>query len=400
MRTGNVAFPILVFAVTISLFTQLRIAFFGVGEVLILIVFLSYLARPVKRTHLRQFVFSGFWVVYIFLSMLGAAVNTFVLENPTGTFEQMMFDLAAYTFVLIACFTFEKMYFDGLLDLRKFLIALFYFSGSVLAGLYILSFFTSSLFGIPLNDYDHFAPLVNNVHQVSMYLVVLPFVGGQIILSSSGALRLTYAAMLVVAAVSMSFAAATTKADLAIVIGAVFLVYGYTLSLTGRRFSVPINMLYVGLFLAAIYWLDVASLFREFFMEADPHRAREHLYSNSLNVIADSPLFGHGPGPHVLHSGSFWDVHQTHLAILLQAGLIGLVLYLGLLVRVLARIRTSPMLLAAFAAVFTYSAGGDILRRLSIWILLLLIYYWKDPGRGNASVESGSRVGELSIGRP
>jgi O-antigen ligase len=211
-----------------------------------------------------------------------------------------------------------------------------------------------------------------------MYMVVLPFIGVAVLSWSRGIISRAATLLLIFATTAMSVSAGTTKADMSIVVGAIILMYAYLLKAVGARLHLPVILLCIASSVAVLIWIDGISLFHAFFDEADPHGAREHLYGSSLNVIAASPLFGHGPGPHVLHSGSYWDVHQTHLSILLQAGIVGLVIYFVFLTKILVRIWTSPPFIAAFAAIFVYSAGGDILRRLPVWILLLLIFHSLD----------------------
>jgi ABC-type arginine transport system permease subunit len=103
--------------------------------------------------------------------------------------------------------------------------------------------------------------------------------------------------------------------------------------------------------------------------------ARGVLYSKGVMIGLTSPIFGLGPGGHIFNDKMFYDAHQTQLTIFLQAGLCGLIFYLLLMFKIIRAYSYSSALLACLCAISIYSFGGDILRRLPIWLILLLIYY-------------------------
>ena len=64
------------------------------------------------------------------------------------------------------------------------------------------------------------------------------------------------------------------------------------------------------------------------------------------------------------------------MTILVQAGLLGAVMFIGLTYLAARRVMFSPPLLAALAAILVYGAGGDIMRRLPVWMILFVIVHY------------------------
>jgi O-antigen ligase len=223
-----------------------------------------------------------------------------------------------------------------------------------------------------------------------MYIVALPFLGIVVMSAYSNIQYRIWPAILVMVAITMSVSAETTKADMALVVGFLVFAVSYAVRLAGKSFRIPVGLTVIAVFVAVVLLIDSVALVTEFFQEADTHGARETLYGSSFGVIEASPIVGHGPGAHVLYLGKYWDVHQTQLAILLQAGLLGLIAFLALFWAIAKRVATNPPLLAAFSTILVYSAGGDILRRLPIWILLILIYYWPFSERNSRTRIGGA----------
>ena len=125
-----------------------------------------------------------------------------------------------------------------------------------------------------------------------------------------------------------------------------------------------------------IYYFDLLRIFSDFFADADGvDGARAHLYGGALNLISESPVFGRGPGGHIWKGELYWDVHQTFLTAFIQAGIIGFLSLIILIFKFAKDIYSESIFLASMAPLAIYALGGDILRRLPVWILLILIMY-------------------------
>jgi O-antigen ligase len=116
----------------------------------------------------------------------------------------------------------------------------------------------------------------------------------------------------------------------------------------------------------------------DFFSENDFDGGRSYIYGEAIEIIKTSPIFGHGPGGHVWspRQQMYADSHQTLLTIIVQAGIIGLLLFLLFIKKALQVYFRNAYLIAALTPVFMYLIGGDILRKLPTWIILLLFYYY------------------------
>ena len=166
---------LLVAAMVIAPFTLLRFGYMGLAELIVLVVFFGQAMKGLRRSQFSQFMLTKFWMLYLTLSMLGLAANQLLYSNQTSTSRQIIFDGAAYVFILFACYSFERLATHSSFDVRRFARYVFIWSTLAFLILFVASFFTPSLFGLPLKYYDYFVPWAENLHQVSMTLVPLPF---------------------------------------------------------------------------------------------------------------------------------------------------------------------------------------------------------------------------------
>ena len=79
-------------------------------------------------------------------------------------------------------------------------------------------------------------------------------------------------------------------------------------------------------------------------------------------------------------NGEFYDAHQSFLTAWLQGGVLGLVAFLLILYWLAKRLIGSPALFGGLIAILIYAAGGDVLRRMSVWVGLFAMV-WLATGR-------------------
>src|SRR5687768_15026797 len=101
MKSSVFIRAVLVLATVLAPFTLLRVSLvgsagLGVAELLIILLFVFQAVKGVRLGLLRQFPLTAFWTCFLFVNVMGAAVNLLLRENPSGTWEGMAFDLAAY----------------------------------------------------------------------------------------------------------------------------------------------------------------------------------------------------------------------------------------------------------------------------------------------------------------
>ncbi len=367
---------------TLSLFTSLRFSFFGLGELLIIFSFFLTNYSKIPAINFKNYPFTFFWFVYISSSLIGAFINLTILENQTGTISKLSLDLFAYIFIFCTSFTLETNFNQGSINpwrtLKYFILA----TSSILTLLLFISFFTPSLFGLNLMYHTNFSPLVDNVHQISMFYVLLPFLclgiflkEQEMNLGSRTSFEKVLFFLLVCSTLYMATTATATKAIVGFWLGVACFVIFYLISKTNIYLkSLIVYLILIGASFVFFYF-DVYRSLTMFFNAADLGGGRAFLYSASINLISDSPIFGRGPGGHIWMGRIYWDVHQSFFTIFLQAGIIGFLMFFVLIFRFVKEIYRESIFLASMVPLLIYALGGDILRRLPVWIILIFVMY-------------------------
>lgn len=365
----------IVFAVVISTFTSLRFSFLGLGEATFIVLGGTALMQYFTMPKYRQFIFSGFWLFYLCLGLFAFAYNQGI-HLGTGTYAGMAFDSAAYFMLFISCLAIERRFILYNEDAYHYIRLLFFFFMLLMTFLFALSLVTPSILGLPLRYYQHFAPLVKNLHQVAMLLAPMPFIGLMIFQRESAFNVKIIVAGLSLLAIVMIIDTGSVKAKMGIVAGLATYMVSYF-----YRKSPVLSFLFacasgVSLLVLMSSVLDLGELMKSFFNEHDGHGGRSYLYSAAIELIKESFLFGRGNGPHIYYIDKFNDSHQTFLTVLLQTGIVGCAIFVALLVKVLRQtLIGEPATFAALTAIMIYAAGGDILRRLPIWGLIIILFF-------------------------
>jgi hypothetical protein len=380
MITSKFNYNLLLIAFVISPFTLLRISFFGVAELIFIYLFINSLVElyknRIKKVHWRKFYITKFWFYYLFISILGFSYSAIVLEYEIGTIKGMLFDFSAYLFILMTSFVLEREIIIKKLNTYLFLKRSFYLFMYILTFFYIISFFTPTFFGLSIKYHVYFAPLVLNIHQIAMIIIILPFIGMKIYSVETNKFLKLLLLLFIIIGTFLSLDTGTTKATLGLVAG--YFVFILMWMLSGfRNFTKYLIIFFTSIFLF-IYLIssDLYEVVIAAFKEADPHGARAYLYEYALDIGLSSFLIGHGTGPHIAYNGTFYDAHQTFLTIFLQTGVIGVILFFNLMRHIIHKNMSRITLIAALTPIFIYASGGDILRRLPIWIILIFILHY------------------------
>lgn len=362
-----------VIAMLVMPLTALRIGPAGIGEgVLALAVMLSlHLGlgnwRAAKVAH--------FWLGFLAICLLSWLVATMVGDPPPAPIDTALLDIAAYGVVAVGCLGLELHVLRRQGRATAMLRALAVGSLLVFGGAAVVSLFTESLGAVPLTRAGRFAPAATNVHHTALAVVALPFVALHVraLAEPQAWNRIGWSAAAIVFA-GIAWYTGAAKAVIGLCAGAVAMCWAELY----RR--VPaVARLCVGL-AVCIGSAAVASDGRvgerawTYFQSLDTNGERQLLYEVGAREFAESPLLGRGPGKHVSLNEMPDDPHMTPLAVALQTGLPGL-LWFGLFVWLLvSRAWRVPALLAAVSAVGVYVLGGDVLRRVPTWLLLVLLH--------------------------
>lgn len=384
-RTKSNSFEILlIIAMIFSPFTELRIGPIGVTEIATLFLIIIVLFQKSTHIHGRDgnsFIFTKFWIIFLVLSSFGLFYNYVIRGHISGTPTSMLFDLASYVLVGLTCFTLEIILSNlKPKDIWGIIKKIYVSTSLVIFVLLIISRFTNSIAGFSLNYYGFFRPFAKNIHHISMGLAPLPFVGMKLLIEDK---RKAYKLIWVISILSNLIAANATgslKVVMGFIIGLVvylfFLVYNQITNWK-LRYALVIFISIVIIFVFSLNYETIINHAIDFFVEEDLSGARNALYSSSFTKILESPIFGYGPGPHAeFRLGSYNDAHQTFLTLGLQGGLFTVFLYLRLIYKLIITYAKDQYIVGSFIGIFMYSLGGDIVRRLPMWVFLILFYYF------------------------
>ena len=370
-------------ALFFSPYTLIGFRHVGIPELLIVILFIWLVLRGDLRLHLtRGHVFTIFWSLFLALSSVGLLYNYLFRHTPSGSVPSTVFDLMSYLFVLLACFAVETVFAksEAWSDIHRVFTGVYLSSSIALLILYIVGTFTDSIFGSPIIYYGSFRPFAENIHHVSMFIAPLPFLGVKIVSHERRYLRKAILLGLIASNVLVGLQTNSTKIYLAWVVGfVVSMLIGLLNQLRGRHVRFVMFLL-VGIIVVAGALLSsdfIITHLTSFFSEKDIGGVRGILYSQGLAKAWASPIVGLGPGSHLEYpSGVLVDAHQTVLTVFLQAGLLGVLAYTYLMIKVGLECLKDASLFGAFTAITVYSLGGDIMRRLPMWLFLVLFYHY------------------------
>lgn len=358
-------------------FTLLRVGFIGIGEILLFCLFFSQLVFGVRNVFKPNFIFSRFWFIFLILNIVGLLVHALFYSFLIGTIEGAFFDLSSYFFILIAVYGIELNFNRREVDMFGLLKNFFYVASLTLSVLYIISFYVSSIFGFNLKYFEYFSPLSVNIHQTAMFIAPLPFIGLYILKKSTGYKERAFIIALIVLLTMMSLDTGSFKVYAGIVIGYILIVAILIFSVLSKNLRKLFIVLFISLvILVLIIKFDIISesLLR-IFTEEDIGDGRQKLYSSALDASLKSPLFGLGPGAHIFGNNEYWDAHQTFLTVLLQTGILGLIAIILFFREIFQEFMSQISALPILVPILAYALGGDIMRRLPVWIILLIVYY-------------------------
>ena len=179
----------------------------------------------------------------------------------------------------------------------------------------------------------------------------------------------------------MAIGSGSTKALMGVVVGGGISLVALLFYRPGEQHRPAIKFVMVVFVFFAAFVFVIANFsyfngfLERFFLENDGGGARAILYRSGFNHAIESFLVGYGPGSHAPYGPFFSDAHNTLLTVMLQSGFLGLFSFFILIVVLLYRSADNFFLLGALSSALMYIIGGDVMRRLPIWILLLGISY-------------------------
>ena len=376
-----------IIGLVMSPFTALRISFFGLSELALGLLVLLTLIQRHGTVSLPPKGVSRYYALFLPLCILGWIWN-YISGTNSGNLESALFNFLSYllTAVVLIFIEGEHLRDETVFRPRYILRRFFVFLSILSIFLYVVSLYRSTFLGFGLKYYRFFCPLADNIHQYTMIAGPLPFLGFYFTRSAHGFWRKLLCLILSLADAYIVTQVGATKADVGLIVGAVVLAAFLILNLHAlsakSRIILVVVFLAVGIFVLLDNITAVLYYLRSFFTENDNRGARASLYSQAFEFFKKSPIIGLGPSNHVksVEGIEFFDVHETFLTAAISGGIMAAVLvFLALFhgARMVLRNR-NVILFCAMIPIFIYSLGGDILRKLALWVAFLLFAYAKD----------------------
>lgn len=375
-------------------FTSFRFGPVGLGEILILVATAIAILSSGERVKIDKKLgfFYTFWLVFLSLSVVGMYYNNFFFSFPSGRPGTPLFDFLAYSFILVTISAAGHYSRNNKCFARTFFWKLFLQWGIAYTFLYALSFFTPSIMGKPLRYHQFFSPLVENVHQAASVTCAMAFIMLYMgIKSPRLQTKLLYFFVAVLFSM-MALDSGSTKAMLAIFVGGIVSITSLLLYRPTGKGRAYFNAVTLCVAAAAVFGISVqyseelVFLAERFFAEKDGAGARDALYTVGFEHGLGSIMVGYGPGSHAPYSGGFSDAHNTTLTIFLQSGFLGVVAFALFIGRLFRQLSINFALLGVFSAIGIYFLGGDLLRRLPVWIMMIgVVYFATDTLKGTSN---------------
>lgn len=370
---------ILILILLFSPFTKLRIFNIGVSESLSILLFLKFLNKG--KNHFKKknnSLFSRFWILYFCVASISTFLNYIIFYGNEKNDFRMIFDVVAYIVVILFVIGAESLNLSRKFDLEAVLKKFYERLSVILFFLYLISLKTGSILGLSLKYYHYFVPFATNIHHLTMIIGPLFFLGLRTLhFEEKPRKKLLYLVLLLTNIIIIKNANAT-KLILGIVVGVITLL----LSIIERKLSLKSKYI-LGLLLVMVIVLvvgysheELKVSFVKWFEGADTNDERKTLYYSALENIKNSLFLGRGFGIHTRTTGGrLLDTHQSILTAVLQTGVFMGGYLVWLISQILYKCKKDSFLLAACMPILIYILGGDVLRRLPIWVFLFIFYY-------------------------
>lgn len=358
---------------------------FSLSELILMLIFLYYLARGFNRFSIepaaRNFIFCFlFFLLGMTLSFIG------IKDSKAGLIEFSTYLYALVSMTLFSLYIREK----GGQSIRLISCACF----SILVMIILVSFLIFTQMSIRrlvlFNEWNYifFASMPN---QLSIFIIIC----FNIVLLERGYFsRIKYAGPLIYVLLPLLFLVpiVLTGSRTGMVVAAVLTVYSYCLMIKELKKLRHIIVLLLG---AGTLCVLLFFIFRGF-----PHAdallkrglsvcnniqalsltkgdVRQENFRDGVNVFLSRPVKGVGLG-NVWKNHSKWEIHNNYLSVLAETGLCGFIpflLVLGFVLFLILKSNRKQEYLIVYFSVLVYSLQHHILRERWFWFFLLFLVH-------------------------
>lgn len=362
----------------------------GIGEVLLVLwlVFVGFcLLRGVRFTYSDAFRhFAVYWGLSAVLLAAGTVVG--IVSNKLDA-EHALHDALAFAFVWpLTCLLAIRFGTSSNAEYHLTLARATFFTLSAI-GLALLaaSLVTSQLGPIGLWYYERrFQGWAQNPNQLAMFMLPMPFLGWYLLKQARGPGRTILYVVTIIACVAVGLA---TESDALRVAWAgsliVMLAWLWCRSIVRSRggslyishVAVPIALLSLVVALGSGIVAGIEQISDQIYEKGERGAIGVALWTNGLEAIGHSPLFGFGPGAYSGWERPFQgrEAHNTLIDWGMSTGILGIMLHLSLWAWCAWRAihARSPALLAVVACLVADAMFGYSLRHPFYWLVLVLV---------------------------
>lgn len=366
----------------ISTMTSIRISFFGLAEILIIVIFLFLIINDLVKGNLkiRNYVFSRFWLSQLFVMFIGLSINIFFRIDANSN---PIFDLFSYVFVLISCLTFERLFYNvDSEDILDTLNNIYIFGTCFFYAIFIISKSRSTIFGY--NMYFggvRFSPFADNPHQFGCLISMFPFIGYKMFDREKSIVRKVINLLMIIFNIQMGIATGNDTLIVLWLFCFIILLYykmekGIKSNIKKKYFFILIISIIIICLL--VFLKNVSDVIYNLFVVRDMGGARIKLWINGVSAGYKSFLFGLGPGAHSGFYGPYEGVetHNMFLQLFTQSGIIGVFIYILLIKKLFRLIDIDYKIGICLVGIFILGLSGNGLRRLVNWLYRVIIYYY------------------------
>ena len=374
-----------VIGIILTTMTRLRFGDFpvGAGELLLIIWILQSWAKVLLIGSIRYkkylMVFVLFWVLFFIILLLGILTSS---AKSSLFIKSAVYDLVAYLFSFVLCITlvltdseigyYRKLKYLAILGGLTFGVLLIWWKlvGPNFLGLNIVY------------GNARFTGGANNPNQLALFLVSIPALLLFFLSKWNCKNNLGKKVILVFILFLSLYAGLNTQSDAFNGTLLLTLILGIVLSVL-RRFKYPLNIfILLVLFIVALIGIlvnieflgKISNEIVSIFKHLDKDGSRIFLWVQGVKAALMSPIVGYGSGARVVVGPDyFMEAHNTVIDLMIQAGFVGLMLYLVLLTSIFYKVKANIYLLLALFSLIVYSFAHFVFRQPVFWVYLILL---------------------------
>lgn len=369
---------ILVLGILTAPMTSLRIWKIGPSEILML--FWSIKIFIDIRFKFKIDMFMKFWLLFDLCLLIGFSYRI-TASIYTGPFLS-----ETLTFIFFNIFVFAMSQYLPSISYRKLLkilYAIFYFSSCVYIVLYIYAKFVSgSLFGISLwwgglrlllfSENPHqLAFLLGPLVLIGLYLLNIKYIKG-----NKGKF-LAYLTIVTLIIISIETKASTLIMVYFVISLVIIVMKNVTKHNSKKQVYKFLGSISFLLATCLLFYNYIYELLLKF-IESDANgEGRILLWERGIERLSVSPIFGLGPGAHLLGDNiiPFLEVHNTYIDVALRGGVVGLFILLIMLFKSIYIVKSNIFAVSIVLFFCLYGIAGYSLRRITLWFFIMAIVY-------------------------